>query len=277
MMKEESPQLLLTIDLEWYYNGDSSGNIERFATMSLDERYAYDGGQMPRSVEAILDILDRRGQRVTFFVVAELDECYADILKQIIDAGHEVGVHSYRHDTLESAAALHRDLAACRAFQQKFGAVSFRSPRVTGADDSEFYSVLREYGYRIDSSVYGAKKFHADGITVVPVASLPVARASEGRRGNLSTLLRQGALPFGSGMFACVGPLLYRQLVSTYARRYSEPPCVYLHSWQIHQPHYPARFLAKHPYMALYSRESTDLLEKLSSQFAFIPLREYVT
>lgn len=276
-MTSDRPELLLTIDLEWYYNGDRSGNIDGFASMSLDERYAYDAGQIPRSVDAILDVLDRRGQRVTFFTVAELDECYADVLKQIRDAGHEIGVHSYRHDTLDSADALRSDLAACRSFQQKFDAVSFRSPRITGGDDAEFHAILGAHGYRIDSSVYGTKTFHAEGVTVIPVASLPARRMSTPRRGNLSALLKQGAFPFGSGMFACMGPRAYHALASTYVRRYDEPPCVYLHSWQICQPKYPSVFLAKHPYMALYSREATDLLDKITAQFTLTPLREYAT
>lgn len=266
--------LTLTIDLEWYYNGDKYGNVNKFSELTLSQRFAYDAGQVSRSADAILNILRSHDALATFMAVAELDECYGDVLQRIQEAGHEIGVHSFRHECSIDEAELRKDLVACQPFQAKYRAVSFRAPRITGVDDDWFFQTLVEFGYQIDSSLYGTTPFVRNGINVVPVAALPLVSNEVKRLGNLKTCISQGALPFGSGMLASMGSYAYTKCVEKYYERYQHPACVYLHSWQVQQPLYPFRFLARHPYMYLYSRECNDLLEMLCSRYSIVPMRE---
>lgn len=46
----------------------------------------------------ILDLLDRYGIKATFFVPAVSASLYAEEVKQIADAGHEVGIHGWIHE-----------------------------------------------------------------------------------------------------------------------------------------------------------------------------------
>ena len=92
--------LILTIDLKWYYNGDNrgKGNVFDSEGMSLRERFCYNNGQIEKSTETILKILKRYDQKITFFVVAEIDKAYPKVINKIYNDGHEIAHHSYNHN-----------------------------------------------------------------------------------------------------------------------------------------------------------------------------------
>ncbi|MDO5126956.1 MAG: polysaccharide deacetylase family protein [Eubacteriales bacterium] len=46
----------------------------------------------------VLDLLDKYDAKVTFFVVYTDDEEYTSYLKEIVDRGHTIALHSYSHD-----------------------------------------------------------------------------------------------------------------------------------------------------------------------------------
>lgn len=56
----------------------------------------FDDGPSARTPE-ILELLDRYGVKATFFVVGKDTEQSRAWMKQIVDAGHTIGVHSYTH------------------------------------------------------------------------------------------------------------------------------------------------------------------------------------
>ncbi len=57
----------------------------------------FDDGPHPYYTEQILDILDEYGIKATFFVVGENVQLYPELVKREIEAGHEVGNHTYSH------------------------------------------------------------------------------------------------------------------------------------------------------------------------------------
>lgn len=56
----------------------------------------FDDGPSARTQE-VLEILDRYGVKATFFVVGKDTEQSRQWMKQIVDGGHAIGVHSYTH------------------------------------------------------------------------------------------------------------------------------------------------------------------------------------
>ena len=46
----------------------------------------------------VLDLLDKYDAKATFFVVYTDDEEYTSYLKEIVDRGHTIALHSYNHD-----------------------------------------------------------------------------------------------------------------------------------------------------------------------------------
>jgi peptidoglycan/xylan/chitin deacetylase (PgdA/CDA1 family) len=62
----------------------------------------FDDGPNPESTRRVLRILERAGHKATFFVVGRKAEAHPDVLREIHDAGHAIGLHGYGHDRLYS-------------------------------------------------------------------------------------------------------------------------------------------------------------------------------
>jgi peptidoglycan/xylan/chitin deacetylase (PgdA/CDA1 family) len=60
----------------------------------------FDDGPHPRGTPATLKALAQHGVRATFFLVGEHVERHPDVALDIAAAGHDVGLHCYRHRSL---------------------------------------------------------------------------------------------------------------------------------------------------------------------------------
>ena len=68
--------------------------------MDHNERSVYltfDDGPIPEATPFILQTLARYGIRATFFMVGDNVRKYPHLYQQIVDAGHQVGNHTYHH------------------------------------------------------------------------------------------------------------------------------------------------------------------------------------
>jgi peptidoglycan/xylan/chitin deacetylase (PgdA/CDA1 family) len=74
--------------------------IER--TLRTHDRIAltFDDGPHPEGTPAVLDELAGRGARATFFLVGEQVASRPALARRIVEEGHEIGVHGYRHTLL---------------------------------------------------------------------------------------------------------------------------------------------------------------------------------
>lgn len=79
---------ILTFDIEdWYNHDDYSQDFE----WDKFEVRLYEG------VDKILEALDRRHLRGTFFCLGWVAEKHPAIIRRIADGGHQIGCHSYQH------------------------------------------------------------------------------------------------------------------------------------------------------------------------------------
>jgi peptidoglycan/xylan/chitin deacetylase (PgdA/CDA1 family) len=109
----------------------------------------FDDGPSGDSTQALLDALYKNGARASFFLVGRQIEKYPDLAAAIVGRGHQVGNHSYSHqsmtyglpskyraeiektDALIRAAGYHREISFRAPFGVKFLSLPY---------------VLREYG-----------------------------------------------------------------------------------------------------------------------------------
>ena len=106
----------------------------------------------------ILDLLDRYGLKSTFFIPAFVAETHEDLVREIVDRGHEVGHHGYMH---EPPATLTRDQEArmldrATAVLERLTGVrpkGYRSPLWDLSPHSIDLLIAR--GFEYDSSLFG--------------------------------------------------------------------------------------------------------------------------
>jgi len=60
----------------------------------------FDDGPHPTYTPTLLDILKKRRIRATFYVIGQNVARYPDIVKRMVDEGHEIGNHTWRHPFL---------------------------------------------------------------------------------------------------------------------------------------------------------------------------------
>ena len=141
---------LLTFDIEeWYLNQQKNGPIEKYAE--------YD-----RYLEAILDKLDERGFKATFFCVGEMGKSFPEIIHKIQQRGHEIGCHSNIHTWLNKMTEVE-----CRedthyavdSLEQCIGEKvrSYRAPAFSIGENNKWtFEILAENGIERDASIFPA-------------------------------------------------------------------------------------------------------------------------
>ena len=110
---------------------------------------------MPR----LLDLYEHYGVRATFFYTGHIARLYPEVVKMAYRHGHEVGSHGLTHEVDKAFDVLSPDEQLSHLRQSKqilediIGeeVVSFRAP--AARVDKAFPSILKEAGFKIDSSV----------------------------------------------------------------------------------------------------------------------------
>jgi len=62
---------------------------------------SFDDGPHPEYTTALLDLLKKHQQKATFFVVGKRAQQFPQIIKRIVEEGHELGNHTFNHYNLE--------------------------------------------------------------------------------------------------------------------------------------------------------------------------------
>lgn len=85
-----------------------------------------DGPHQTHTIE-ILEILKEFGVTATFFYNGSCIEKYPDIVSRVINEGHQVGYHSYEHESMKgvSISDIYRDLRAGRELLSQYGVKEF--------------------------------------------------------------------------------------------------------------------------------------------------------
>lgn len=98
-------------------------------------------------LERILGILERQKIRATFFCTAKYAIARPDMIKQIVEAEHEIASHSYHHSAFEEG-----DLKKSKEVLEQIAGVKvrgYRAPRMGSVSAID----LKKAGYKWDSSL----------------------------------------------------------------------------------------------------------------------------
>lgn len=142
---------ILTFDIEEWY-------LEKMYFGNHAEKYK----EFDRYLGEVLDTLDERNLKGTFFCVGGLGREFPDVVKRIADRGHDVGCHSDIHTWLNKMTpdeCLADTRKAVDSLEQVIGkkVKSYRAPAFSiGSSNKWAFEVLAECGIEHDASVFPA-------------------------------------------------------------------------------------------------------------------------
>jgi peptidoglycan/xylan/chitin deacetylase (PgdA/CDA1 family) len=76
------------------------GTVRAVATGAPHVVLTYDDGPVPGATPAILEMLAKHGATATFFVLMTRARQHPSLLRDVLDAGHEIGLHGLDHTRL---------------------------------------------------------------------------------------------------------------------------------------------------------------------------------
>jgi polysaccharide deacetylase family protein (PEP-CTERM system associated) len=223
---------MLSFDIEeWFQSPDLKAHVRK-SDWDLEPLRVSD------NVHRLLDILNGRGVRATFFILGWVAERVPTLVSEIHSQGHEIASHGYSHDAIYdlSEEAFRKDVRRSKQVLEaltKQPVIGYRAPRFSITERA--ISILHEEGFRYDSSFFPSD-FHSqygslrrvtdehkitdlgDHFYEIPIPTLSIL----GRR-----------LPWGgAGYFRVCPYYIFRAGVRKILKRY-EGFVFYFHPWEI--------------------------------------------
>ncbi|RKY10258.1 MAG: polysaccharide deacetylase [Planctomycetota bacterium] len=233
-MKDESVINAISIDVE----GFVESNRESF---HVDAKYIdpdRENDEIKKNTAACLELLEEAGVKATFFIVGRIAYDIPEVVKQIADAGHEIGCHNYEHVRLFStnkkefaekitiAKAKLEDVSGRRVFGYRAPEFSITSKTLWAVD------ALKETGFVYDSSVCPAGMHDVYGIeNAEPV----IHRFENGliEFPMATTVVIGKRIPFGGGGYFRLYPLWLTKYFLSKCNKDEEPCMFYIHPYEI--------------------------------------------
>ncbi|MEP6636428.1 MAG: XrtA system polysaccharide deacetylase [Acidobacteriota bacterium] len=263
----------LTIDFEDWYQG-------------LEIPYKDWGGFEDRIVgvgHRLLQLLDDAKVKGTFFVLGYIAEQHPEIIREIANAGHEIGTHGFSHALIyQQTPELFREelTRAVGNLRELTGqpVLGHRAPFFSITKQSLWaLDILSELGIRYDSSIFPVVNYRY-GIPDAP--RWPYEIKSNGRTLTefpVSTWQVWGKnVPIAGGAYFRIYPYAVSKRGLSSINREGRPFAFYLHPWEIDPGHprikVPRRVAGLTHYFNLGATERR--LRRLLRDFKFGPMRE---
>ena len=266
-----------TVDVEEYFHPTAMARCYPMAQWDTLER------RSPQVIARLLDVLERRAVRGTFFVLGWLAEREPEMVRAIDERGHEIASHGYEHElvgrlgpdgfeeSVRRSKAVLEDLSGREV-------LGYRAPSFSIVPGLEWaLDVLLNAGYRYDASLFPVTGHPTYGY---PTES-PDPHWIERPAGRLaefpSTMARIAgrSLPASGGAYFRLLPygLVRTGLQQAGAR--GAPGMFYIHPWEIDdwKPDVAAPWLQRVRTFSGRAR-CQRRLDRLFDDFAFRPVRE---
>jgi polysaccharide deacetylase family protein (PEP-CTERM system associated) len=247
MMREPTPLLpgmamcnALTIDVEDYFHVSA---MTPYVARSDWERHDC---RVEQNVERILAMLEEAGAHATFFTLGWVAERYPQLVRRVVDGGHELASHGFAHKRAseQSPEAFFSDIQLAKIVLEDIAGVEVRGYRAPSFSieyaSGWAFECIERAGYRYSSSIYpirhdhygtpDAPRFTHDvrkGLLEVPVTTM--------------RLFGRNWPAGGGGYFRLLPYTVSRWLLHRVNHVDQQPVIFYFHPWEIDaaQPRVP--------------------------------------
>ena len=223
----------MTVDVEDYFQVSAfESNISRDTWDNLPCR-------VERNTDRILQLFSDHNVKATFFMLGWVAERYPELVRRIVNEGHELASHGYEHIrvTTQNPEEFLKDISKTKIILEDIGDCEIRGYRAAsysiGENNLWALEKLKEAGYQYSSSIYPVRhdlygmpnaprfafKPFDNGILEIPVTTIEMYNIK---------------IPVGGGGFFRLYPYFFSrwalQQVNNKDRR---PGIFYFHPWEI--------------------------------------------
>lgn len=222
-----------TVDVEDYFQ------VSSFASIISTEDWDHYECRVEANTRRVLEIAARENTTGTFFVLGWIAERYPALVKEIQDAGHEIGCHSQWHQLVYELGPdrFRFDLRESKDILQQITGKPvclYRSPSFSITKESLWaLDILAEEGFCIDSSIYPVRHDRY-GIPDSPTSPYQVKTASGSLIQVPGMVCQVGAanVPVGGGGYLRLLPWHVTKHLLKKVRRQNRPLNIYIHPWE---------------------------------------------
>jgi polysaccharide deacetylase family protein (PEP-CTERM system associated) len=232
----------MTCDVEDYFQ------VSAFAPFVGRDTWHARECRVEANMERILALFSDAGVKATFFTLGWIAERYPNMVRAIVDQGHELASHGYSHlrASDQGRAEFAQDIRRSKRLLEDIGGhevIGYRAPSFSiGQDNLWALDTLLEAGYRYSSSIYPIRHDHygmpdaprfafypsgPDGLLEVPITTV--------------RLMQRNLPAGGGGYFRLLPYTLSRWMMERVNRVDGEPAIFYFHPWELDpgQPRLP--------------------------------------
>jgi polysaccharide deacetylase family protein (PEP-CTERM system associated) len=222
----------LTIDVEDYFQ------VSAFAPHIARSEWNTRECRVERNINCILEMLAHRDTKATFFTLGWIAERYPQLVRRIVQEGHELASHGYGHERAsdQSEEAFFADIHLAKVVLEDLAGKEvngYRAPSFSiGTGNLWAFDCLLRAGYRYSSSIYPIRHDHygmpnsprfayevRPGLMEIPITTLRV--------------LNRNLPSSGGGYFRLLPYALSRWMLSRVNGHDRESGIFYFHPWEI--------------------------------------------
>ena len=229
----------LTIDVEDYFQ------VSAFAPHIPRTDWPIRECRVERNIDCILAMLDEHDTKATFFTLGWVAERYPNVVRRIVNDGHELASHGYGHERVsdQTPDSFFADINVAKLILEDLSGTAIRGYRAPSFSIGEknlwAFETLERAGYHYSSSIYPIRHDHY---------GMPNAPRHAHRIGNLleipATTLRffnRNWPASGGGYFRLMPYELSRWMIRRVNNIDQLSAVFYFHPWEIDagQPRIP--------------------------------------
>jgi polysaccharide deacetylase family protein (PEP-CTERM system associated) len=222
----------MTIDVEDYFQ------VSAFAPYIERSEWESRECRVERNVNRILDLLNEKEAKATFFTLGWIAERYPQLVHRIVREGHELASHGYGHERASDLTeqAFYADIHSAKSILEDLSGQQvkgYRAPSFSiGTGNLWAFDTLARAGYQYSSSIYPIQHDHygmpdaprfahviRTGLLEVPVTTLH--------------MFNRNWPSSGGGYFRLLPYALSRWMLSRVNAMEQQAALFYFHPWEI--------------------------------------------
>lgn len=223
----------MSVDIEEYFQ---VGAFER--TISRGDWDAI-ASRVVSNTSRVIDLYGESDTKATFFILGWVAERHPDLIRRIVDEGHEVASHGYGHDrvTTFTPEQFKSDLQHTKALLEAASGVAVRGYRAPSfsicKDNAWALQVLADEGYAYSSSVapFGTDHYGWPGFP--RFAHRPVAGSDMIEVPVTTARIAGRLIAAGGGGFFRLLPYGIAQWAIRQVNADQQPAVFYFHPWEV--------------------------------------------